>query len=148
MIHGIKLSGDTELPCPPSHSPSKLLLVQLSEHSVWSSITKSVVLNWEINTEIHTSPCVKQIANGKLLYNTRNSACCSVKTWRSRMGWELGRRFKREETYAYPWLVQADVREKPTQHYKEIILQLRINKFFWKEYCPQNSSISITLEFF
>ena len=30
--------------------------------------------------DIYTLPCVKQIASGKLLYNTRRSACCSVLT--------------------------------------------------------------------
>ena len=30
--------------------------------------------------DIYTLPCVKQIANGKLLYNTGNSAQCSVIT--------------------------------------------------------------------
>ena len=30
--------------------------------------------------DIYTLPCVKQIASGKLLYNTRSSACCSVLT--------------------------------------------------------------------
>ena len=42
------------------------------------------------------------------------------------MGREVGRRFKREVTYVYLWLIHADVWEKPTQFYKAIILQLKI----------------------
>ena len=48
-------------------------------------------------------------------------------------GWdgvEVGGRLKREGTYAYLWLIHADVWQKPTQHSKAIILQLKINIFF------------------
>jgi len=44
------------------------------------------------------------------------------------MGRELGGRFKREGIYVYLWVIQADVWQKPTQYYKAIILQLKINK--------------------
>ena len=37
-------------------------------------------MNWECSTEIYTLPYVKQIANGKLLYNTASSNWCSVTT--------------------------------------------------------------------
>ena len=37
-------------------------------------------------------------------------------------------RFKREKTYVYLWL-NHDVWQKPTQYFKAIILQLKINKF-------------------
>ena len=30
------------------------------------------------------------------------------------MGWEVGGRFKREETYIYIWLIRVDVWWKPT----------------------------------
>ena len=46
---------------------------------------------------------------------------------RSGMGWEAGRRFRRKGTYVYLWLIHADVWQKPTQYYKAIILQLKIN---------------------
>ena len=36
------------------------------------------------------------------------------------MGWEAGERFKTEGTYVYLW-------QKPTQHCKAIIFQLKIN---------------------
>ena len=43
------------------------------------------------------------------------------------MGWEVGRKFKRDGTYVYLWLIHIDVRQKPTQYCKAIILQLKIN---------------------
>ena len=43
------------------------------------------------------------------------------------MGWEVGRKFRREGTYVYLWLTYVDVWQKPTWYYKAIILQLKIN---------------------
>ena len=43
------------------------------------------------------------------------------------MGWEVGRKLKREGTYVYLWLIHVDVEQKPTQPCKAIILQLKIN---------------------
>ena len=37
-----------------------------------------------------------------------------------------GERPKKEGTYIYLWLIHADVWQGPTQHCKEIILQLKI----------------------
>ena len=42
------------------------------------------------------------------------------------MGWEVEGRFKRERTYVYGWLIH--VWQKPIQHCKATILQLKINK--------------------
>ena len=42
------------------------------------------------------------------------------------MGWEVGRRFRKEGTYAYLWPIHVDVWQKPTQYCKTIILQLKI----------------------
>ena len=45
--------------------------------------------------------------------------------------WELvgvGRRFKRKGIYVYLWLIHIVVRQKPAQHCKAIILQLKIKK--------------------
>ena len=47
-----------------------------------------------------------------------------------RMGWEVGGRFKREVTYVYLWLIHVDGWQKPIQHCKAIILQLKIHSFF------------------
>ena len=56
------------------------------------------------------------------------------------MGWQAGRRLKREGTYVYLWPIHVDVWQKPTQYcnYIVIILQLkflrivfkRVNRFF------------------
>ena len=43
------------------------------------------------------------------------------------MEWEVRRSFKREGTYVYLWLIHVDAWQKPTQHCKAIILQLKIN---------------------
>ena len=92
------------------------------------------------------------------------------------MGWEVEGRFKREETYVYLWLIHVDVilqlknklqkREetyvylglihvglwqKPTQHCKAVILQLKI-KFKKKEKSPslyyslQSESVSCSVK--
>lgn len=37
-------------------------------------------MNWEIEIDIYASPCVKEIASGKLPYNTGSSAQCSEMT--------------------------------------------------------------------
>ena len=44
------------------------------------------------------------------------------------MGWEVGRRFKSEGVYVYLWLIQVDSWQKPIQHCKEIILQVKLSK--------------------
>ena len=45
--------------------------------------------------------------------------------------WEEG--IKREDTYIYLWLIHVDIRQKPTQYCKAIILQLKFLKNFKKE---------------
>ena len=35
-------------------------------------------MNWESSIDIYTQSCVKQIASGKLLNNTRSPVCCSM----------------------------------------------------------------------
>ena len=44
------------------------------------------------------------------------------------MGWKMGGRFKRENTYVHLWLIHVDIWQKPTQNYKAIILQLQKEK--------------------
>ena len=41
----------------------------------------------------------------------------------------MGERFKKEGTYVYLWLILVVLWQKPIQHCKAIILQLKINKF-------------------
>ena len=52
-------------------------------------------------------------------------------------GWNgvVGGRFKREETCVYLWLIHVAIWQKPIQHCKAIILQLKINNFFKKAFC-------------
>ena len=38
----------------------------------------------------------------------------------------MGAKTKREGTFVYLWLIHVVVCQKPTQHYKAIILQLKI----------------------
>ena len=49
------------------------------------------------------------------------------------MGWEVERRLKREEMYVYFWLIHADIWQKPTQHHKAIVPQLKIKNKTKKE---------------
>ena len=39
----------------------------------------------------------------------------------------MGERFKREGIYVYLWSIHIFVQQKPTQHWKTIVIQLRIN---------------------
>ena len=49
-------------------------------------------------------------------------------------GWdEVGGSFKREGIYVYLWLIHVDIRQKPIQYYKAIILQIKINNFLLKK---------------
>ena len=43
-------------------------------------------INREVGTDIHTLPCIKQTASGKLLYSSGSSAWCSVVIWSGGMG--------------------------------------------------------------
>ena len=40
-------------------------------------------------------------------------------------GWEMEGYLRREGTYVYMWLIHVDVRQKPTQFSKALILQLK-----------------------
>ena len=64
-------------------------------------------------------------------------------TYRGGMEWEVVGRFKREWTYVYLWMIHTDVWKKPTQYYKAIIPQLKVNKFFKKSerHCTTNHSM-------
>ena len=56
-----------------------------------------------------TLPCIKQIANRKLLNGSGNSNRGSVTTWRGGMGQEMGGRIKRKGIYIYLWLIHVEV---------------------------------------
>ena len=72
-------------------------------------------------------------ALGKLLCNTGSSVWYSddLEGW-DRVGAGRGR-FKREGTYVYLRLIHAVIWQKPTQHCKAIILQLKKNRKAQKE---------------
>ena len=71
---------------------------------------------------------VKQTASGNCLYDSRSSNQGSVTTQRGSTGWEVGERVRREQTYVHLWLIYVYVWQKPTQHCKAIIPQLKIDK--------------------
>ena len=50
------------------------------------------------------------------------------------MRWEVGGRLKREGTCVNLWLIHVDAWQKPTQYYKAIILQLKVNKILKELY--------------
>ena len=101
--------------------------IQTYRTDLWTQRGKGRGMNRKSRIYIYTQPCVKQIASGKLLSSTGSSARCSVMTQRGGMGgvgWEGGSRGRRA---VYTWLVHTVVQQKLTQHYKAIILQLKIN---------------------
>ena len=58
---------------------------------------------------------------------------CRCQTQRIKAKKRIGREYKKAQSYAYLWLIHVDVWQKPTQYCKEIILQLKINKFNLKK---------------
>ena len=78
--------------------------------------------------ETYTSPDVKQIASGNLLYEAESSNSVLYDNLEDGLGWEVGGKFKKEGTYVYLWLIHVDVWQKPKQYCKAIILQLKLKK--------------------
>ena len=95
---------------------------QTQRTDMWTQWEREGVTNWEIRFDKNTLPCVKQIASGNLLYSTGSSPQCSVMTQMGGMGW---RRSKREGIQVYIQLIHFIVQQKPTQHCKAILLQLK-----------------------
>ena len=63
---------------------------QIQRMDVWTWKGR-YVLNWEIESDIYTLPCVRLIASGDLLYSTGSLAWYSVITQMGEMGgWEGG----------------------------------------------------------
>ena len=77
-----------------------------------------------MNWEIYTLSWVECTAGGKPVYSTSTQPSA---VWQSRgVGlWGLRGRLKWEGIHAYLWLIRVVVRQKPTQHCKAIILQLK-----------------------
>ena len=100
--------------------------MQMQRKSLQTHWGKEEVGRIKGSTDIHTRLCVSPRASGKLC-NTGSAAQRSVMAERSGTG-GVGREFKKERICVYLWLIHLDVWRKPTQHWKAIILQLKINK--------------------
>ena len=118
--------------------PRKMVLMNIFAEQQWRQIQRTNLTDikegrrgWDEWREQHGNiyTTIYITASGNFLYESRNSNQGSVTTQRRGMGQEVGRRFRREGTYVDLWLIHVDVWQKPTQHCKEIILQLKINKF-------------------
>ena len=70
--------------------------------------------------------CVKQIASGKLLYNTVSPAWRSLMTQRGGTGG--AGRLKNKGIHTYLWLIDVVIRQQPTQHCKAIIPQFNMEE--------------------
>ena len=63
-----------------------MVLMNLVENRLVGAVRKREGrMNWESSIDIYTQSCVKQIASGKLLNNTRSPVWCSVMPDRGRM---------------------------------------------------------------
>ena len=118
--------------------PRKMVLMNIFAGQQWRQIQRTNLTDikegrrgWDEWREQHGNiyTTIYITASGNFLYESRNSNQGSVTTQRRGMGQEVGGRFRREGTYVDLWLIHVDVWQKPTQHCKEIILQLKINKF-------------------
>ena len=85
---------------------------------------------------IYTLPGVNQMARGKLLHSTGNSAQGSVMIWRGRMGegWEGSPRGR-----GYMSTGSVAIGQKLTQHSKTIIFQLKKKKELPTSLCDPSS---------
>ena len=66
-------------------------------------------MNGESSMEAYTLPYIKHITNINLLYDSGNSKCGSVTTYKGGKVWEVGGSFKREGTYVHLWLIHVNV---------------------------------------
>ena len=74
-------------------------------------------MTWENGNDIHTLPCVKRIARGKLMYSAGSSSRGSVVTWR---GVTNGKEVR--DIGIHP-LIHFVVQQRLAQHCKATILQ-------------------------
>ena len=80
------------------------------------------------NAETYRLPCVKLDSQWKFTVWCRKLKSRAL-WYPGGVGWSgrWVRRFKKEGAYVYLWLSHVDIWQKPTQNYKTIILQLKIN---------------------
>jgi len=50
---------------------------------------------------------------------------CSVTTLRGWMGWKVGWRFKREETYVCIWLIHVEEWQKSSKHCNSLPIKIK-----------------------
>ena len=75
---------------------------------------------------MRTASCeIREPGDLLLTRDLESGLCDHPESWD---GVGVGRRFTREGTYLYSWLIHADVWQKPTRYYKAIIW-LKIKKF-------------------
>ena len=67
-----------------------------------------------------------KVDSGNLLFDAGNPKLVLHDNLKECDGEEIGWRYKREGTYVSPWLIHADVWQKPSQCCREIIFQLKI----------------------
>ena len=60
----------------------------------------------------------------------------AAETWSSVTAWRGGRRFKREGTYIYLWLIHGDGWQKPTQYLQCNCPPMKNFKIFFKKKEP------------
>ena len=60
------------------------------------------------------------------------------------MEWKVRGRLKMKGTYVYLWLIHVDIWQKPTQHCKESLLQLKIDKLKKKFFNQVGNSFVMT----
>ena len=82
----------------------------------------------EYSINVYTLPCVKEIASGKLLQTTGNSARCPVTTWRGGREVQGGGDIYIHTCMLLFAYIAVVVQQKLTQRCKAIILQLKKSK--------------------
>ena len=88
--------------------------------------------DWKNTIETYT-PLLAKWINWR--FAARHRALKPGALWQAR-GWgEVGGGFTREGSYVYLWLTHGDVWQKPIQHCKAIILQLKTNEMILKRLC-------------
>ena len=110
------------------HSKEVFFLSQrkpLFQVSVFSAGRLSPEVHSTILMRIPGIQAVAVLDAADLLYDSGHSNWGSVTTQSGWMGREFARRFQRERTYVYLWLIHVDVWQKPTRYCKAIILQLK-----------------------
>jgi len=99
---------------PPSPFLTCPKVCSLCPHLLCCPADRMADLVWEegdreSSVETYTLPYVKQGPVGICCMTQGAWSCCSVTAKTSGKGWEVGRRFKREGTCVYLWLIDVDV---------------------------------------